>query len=114
MAASWRCRWLRRPTFAPDELAGRNVVALVDRAMAHDFVEVFALARRFTTTEFIDLAREVDAGFEIGVFTDMLKHLGRYADVDLALGDVDTAALRAFFRHWIAELDSANTEPGGA
>ncbi|MGI8680277.1 MAG: nucleotidyl transferase AbiEii/AbiGii toxin family protein [Jatrophihabitans sp.] len=93
------------PTFAPDELAGRKVIALFDRAAARDFVDVYALSRRFSTTELLGLAREVDAGFDPGVFTDMLKHLARYADVDLALGDVDIAALRAFFQHWIAELN---------
>jgi hypothetical protein len=93
------------PTFAPAELASRKVIALFDRAAARDFVDVYALTRWFTTTELLDLAREVDAGFDLGVFTDMLKHVVRYADVDLSLGDVDRAALRAFFEHWIAELN---------
>ncbi|MGI8680249.1 MAG: hypothetical protein ACR2LX_16500 [Jatrophihabitans sp.] len=78
---------------------------MFDRAAARDFVDVYALARRSTTTDLLDLAREVDAGFDLGVFTDMLTHVARYIDVDLALGDVDIAALRAFFHHWIAELN---------
>jgi hypothetical protein len=36
----------------------------------------------------------------------MLRHLARYGDVDLALGDVDIAALRAFFQQWITELEA--------
>ncbi|MDQ2749932.1 MAG: hypothetical protein M3Y44_10505 [Actinomycetota bacterium] len=52
---------------------------MFDRAAARDFVDVDALAQRFTATELRDLARDVDAGFDI-------------------------AALRAFFQHWIAEL----------
>jgi hypothetical protein len=39
------------------------------------------------------------------VFVDMLRNLNRYRDVDLALGDVDIPALRAFFQQWITELD---------
>ncbi|WP_217808573.1 nucleotidyl transferase AbiEii/AbiGii toxin family protein [Rhodococcus sp. 1168] len=35
------------PTFAPEELAGRKVVALFDRAEARDFVDVYALRLRF-------------------------------------------------------------------
>ena len=35
----------------------------------------------------------------------MLRHLARYGDADRALGDVDVAALRAFFQRWITELD---------
>ena len=93
------------PTFAPDELAGRKVIALFDRAAARDFVDVYALSRRFTKTALLELAREVDGGFDVRVFVDMLRHLARYSDVDLALGDVDIVALRAFFQQWITELD---------
>jgi hypothetical protein len=53
----------------------------------------------------LQLARELDRGFDVRVFMDMLRHLDRYGDVDLALGDVDVAALRAFFQQWITELD---------
>jgi hypothetical protein len=63
------------------------------------------LSRRFTQTELLELAREVDGGFDVPVFIDMLRHLARYGVVDLALGDVDIAALRAFFQQWITELD---------
>ena len=35
------------PTFAPEELAGRKLVALFDRAAARDFVDVYSLARLF-------------------------------------------------------------------
>lgn len=81
------------PTFAPAELAGRKVVALFDRAAARDFVDVFALSRRFSKSALLDLAREVDAGFDVGVFVEMIGLLARYRDVDLALGDVDVAVL---------------------
>lgn len=94
------------PTFAPDELAGRKVIALFDRAAARDFVDVHALSRRFSKTELLDLAREVDAGFDVPVFIDMLRQLARYADLDLALGDVDIDALRVFFQQWTTELEA--------
>lgn len=60
------------PTFAPDELAGRKVVALFDRAAARDFVDVYALSRTFATAELLELARQVDAGFDLPVFVDMV------------------------------------------
>ena len=50
------------PTFAPDELAGRKVLALFDRAAARDFIDVYALSRRFTRQTLLTLATEVDAG----------------------------------------------------
>lgn len=98
------------PTFAPDELAGRKVVALFDRAAARDFVDVYALSRTFPKTDLLDLAREVDAGFLVSVFVDMVGYLARYRDVDLALGDVDVAALRAFFQQWVDELHVGEDE----
>ena len=35
------------PTFAPDELAGRKLIALFDRAAARDFADVYVLALRY-------------------------------------------------------------------
>lgn len=92
------------PTFAPDELAGRKVLALFDRAAARDFVDVYALSRTFTRQTLLMLATEVDAGFDILVFRGMLAYLSHYRDVDLELGDVDVAAMRKFFQQWAVEL----------
>jgi hypothetical protein len=50
------------------------------------------------------LAQEVDPGFDVNVFVEMIGSLTRYRDVDLALGEVDVAALRQFFRRWGDEL----------
>ena len=36
------------PTFAPEELAGRKVVALFDRAEARDFADVFELSEHYS------------------------------------------------------------------
>jgi hypothetical protein len=96
---------LAGPTFALAELAGRKVIALFDRAAARDFVDVFTLSRRFSKTELLELAREIDAGFEVAVFVDMIGLLSRYRDVDLDLGDVNAAEVRAFFAQWSAELE---------
>lgn len=94
------------PTFDPEELAGRKVVALFDRAAARDFVDVYALHRTFTKTVLIDRPAEVDVGFDLTVFAEMLDHLSRYADADLELGEVDVAAVRKFFEQWAAEIRS--------
>lgn len=39
------------PTFDPEELAGRKLTALFDRAAARDFADVFVLAQRFVVVE---------------------------------------------------------------
>ncbi len=97
---------LAGPTFDPEELAGRKVVALFDRAAARDFVDVYALNRTFTKSVLLDRAAEVDAGFDLGVFAEMLDHLSRYSDADLELGEVDVAAVRGFFERWATEIRS--------
>ncbi len=94
------------PTFALEELAGRKVVALFDRAAARDFVDVYALHRTFTKQVLLERAAEIDAGFDRAVFAEMLEYLPRYAEVDLALGPVNVSELRTFFQQWILELRS--------
>lgn len=92
------------PTYAPEELAGRKVIALFDRAAARDFVDVFALSRTYGREQLLLLAAEVDAGFDRLVLATMLDSIARYRDVDLQLGDVDVQQVRVFASSWAAEL----------
>ena len=94
------------PTFALDELAGRKLVALFDRAAARDFVDVYALHHTFTNDVLLERAAEVDAGFNQAVFAEMLEHLAGYADADRSLGAADVAELRAFSHEWVVEIRS--------
>jgi hypothetical protein len=98
------------PTLAVEELAGRKVVALLDRAAARDFVDVYMLAQRVPKEALLVLALEVDAGFELKVFAEMGANIDRYRDSDLDLGGVPVSELRAFFRNWFAKLRE-DTEP---
>jgi len=45
------------PTFAPRELAARKLLALFDRAMPRDFVDVFRLVQLWDRDELMSLAR---------------------------------------------------------
>ena len=92
------------PTFAPDELAGRKVVALFDRAEARDFADVYALARIYDKATLLARATAVDVGFDLQVFTAMLNTLSRFTDADIPLPAVDVVDLRRFFASWAAEL----------
>jgi len=92
------------PTFDPDELAGRKVIALFDRAEARDFADVYTLAARFGKPLLLTRAAEIDLGFNRHIFADMLRTLDRYKDTDIPVPTSDTAALREFFRNWAAEL----------
>jgi hypothetical protein len=50
------------PTLDPEELAGRELVALFDRAEARDFADVFVLARRFGRSTLLVRTRHGRAG----------------------------------------------------
>lgn len=93
------------PTFAPEELAGRKLIALFDRA-ARDFVDVYSLARHFGKTALLAQAATIDLGFDTQVLASMIDHLDAYTDVDLRLDPhiTDIPAVRAFFADWAAEL----------
>ncbi len=95
------------PSFDPEELAGRKLVALFDRAEARDFSDVYVLANRYGKTLLMQRAAEVDAGFDPGVLAQMIDSLGRFADDEIPVAATDVPALRAFFAEWTAELSSA-------
>lgn len=96
------------PTFAPEELAGRKLIALFDRAAARDFVDVYSLARHFGKPALLARATLIDLGFDIQVLASMMDHLDAYSDVDLSLDPriTDIPALRAFFADWAADLQA--------
>jgi hypothetical protein len=92
------------PTYAPRELAGRKVVALFDRFATRDFVDVFALSHTYSKSDLLTWAGDLNPGFDLPYFVEALDALPRYTDLDLSLGEVDVAALRAFFSEWADEL----------
>lgn len=92
------------PTFGLEELAGRKTVALFDRAEARDFADVFVLAKRYSKALLLARAAEVDAGFDLAVFADMLGTLGRFTDGEIPITPGDVQALREFFAQWAVEI----------
>jgi hypothetical protein len=93
------------PALDPDELAGRKVIALFDRAEARDFADVYVLAERYGTGRLIELAAAVDQGFDLAVLATMLTSLARFTDEEIPIpGDTDASVVREFFRKWSAQL----------
>jgi hypothetical protein len=92
------------PTFAPEELAARKVVALFDRAEARDFADVYALLRSFDKATLLTGAAEVDDGFDLDVFASMLDSLARFKDSEIPAPIDDVRDLRGSFASWVAEL----------
>jgi Permease MlaE len=89
-----------RPTFVSEELAGRKVIALFDRAAARDFADVYTLAARFGKPLLLTRAAEIDPGFNPRIFADMLRTLDRHKDSDIPVTTADTATIRTFSRNW--------------
>jgi hypothetical protein len=92
------------PTFDPEELAGRKLVALFSRAEARDFADVYVLAQRFDRTTLLQRAHEVDPGFDRVVLAEMMSTLDRFADGELPIASAGVTALRTFFADWAREL----------
>ena len=93
------------PTFDPEELAGRKLVALFDRAEARDFADVFVLAQRFGRSTLLVRAAEIDGGFDLEVLATMMRSLARFADEEIPTADATADAIRAYFANWADELD---------
>lgn len=98
------------PTLDPEELAGRKVVALFDRAEARDFADVHALAGRYGTDRLLALAAAFDAGFDRAVLADMLDSLARFTDEEIPAPD--PAAVRDFAGRWAQELRGHGADAG--
>ena len=82
------------------------MLALFGRAESRDFTDVRDLANVYPKDELLRLARVQDAGFDLGVFADMIGTAGRYSDDELSLSTHDAAQLRQFFRDWRDELQN--------
>lgn len=95
------------PTFDLEELAGRKLLALFDRAQARDFVDVYGLVGRFGAETLLERAAEVDLGFDRAVLAAMIRTLDRYRDDELPVTDTAPAVLRAFFTAWANHLQAA-------
>ena len=94
------------PSYAPEELAGRQVVALSDRAYARDLADAYMLVQRFGTATLLEQAAAVDQAFDHAVLADMIR--GRLANVgDDELPVPDPAALRAFYADWAVQLSAS-------
>lgn len=92
------------PTYPPEELAARKLLALFDRAAARDFVDLHALSTRFDLDRLIQVAAQLDSGFDPVVLVEMLASVRRFTDEELADLGAEPTALRAFIDRWRADL----------
>ena len=95
---------LAGPTFGLEELAGRKLLALFDRAEARDFADIFVLAKRYPVDLILESAAQVDAGFDPTILATMLGTLARFDDSDIPVTANVVAELRRFFHDWQQRL----------
>jgi len=93
------------PTFNHEELGGRKLLALFDRAEARDFADVFVLAQRFSKELLIVRASEIEISLKIDVLAQMMRSIVRFSDLDLPIDESLLKDLRFFFEEWANELD---------
>ena len=92
------------PTMAPEELAGRKLLALFGRAEARDFADVFVLAQRFGKEALLWQASALDAGFDTGVLAQMMGTIVRFDDDEIPLSPSGLVSAKDFFGAWAEEL----------
>ena len=92
------------PTFGLQELVGRKLVALFDRAEARDFADVYTLAQRYNTALLLDQAGAVDSGFNKAVLAAMLTSIARFDDNEIPVPQHAVDDLRRFFHNWRQQL----------
>ena len=93
------------PTFNHEELAGRKMLALFDRAEARDFADVFVLAKHFGKELLLVRAAELEASLDFAVFAQMMRTIGRFSDQEIPINQSLIQDLRSFFDAWAHELD---------
>jgi len=95
---------LAGPTFALDELAGRKLLALFDRAEARDFADIYALQTKFDKSTLLARASDLDDGFDVAMFAMMIRTIRRFAPEDFHPAEDEFPALVRFFSMWADEL----------
>lgn len=96
------------PTYPPQELAARKLLALFDRAEARDFVDVHALSGRFDLDDLLGLAGDLDEGFTPALLAEMLASHRRFTDDDLTYLGGDPPQLRTWAEEWQSRLISGD------
>jgi len=90
------------PVLAPQDLAARKVLAILDRAEGRDFTDLHSLSLKLGREETVSWARQLDAGVTLAAIADGFDKIQRLTDADLPTGQ--PATVRASFAQWSTEL----------
>lgn len=89
-----------------------KVVTVFGRAYARDYIDLAAILQsgRYGRDELLQMAGEVDPGFDLRVFRQALEAVDRFDDDEFGVYDIDPAEIadvRQVMRAWAEELPSA-------
>jgi hypothetical protein len=113
LAADWRAHspvlMDIGPVLHPDDAVGNKMAALYGRAVACDFLDVYAVldSGRYKRDDLLRLAEAADAGFDRAMFAHALGAADQISDTAFAVYGVDARtilALREIFAGWRSEL----------
>lgn len=86
------------------ELGANKVLAVFDRGLARDFVDLAELNKRFTLVELVVLARHKDTGLDLAVLDHAMGHVERLPPEQFGLDEAGFTALHATVQRWRDEL----------
>lgn len=94
------------PTLAPQDLAARKVVAILDRAEGRDFTDLWTLAREYGKAETIAWARQLDDGVTASQIAAAFDQLARLRYDELPCDSPERPIVREWFTTWSEQLRS--------
>lgn len=96
---------------ADRELAADKTLALFGRALARDYIDIQALARRFSLSELCELASAKDGGFTPSLLADALDFINERDRVTFNIDDQAYAELVAFAKSAATQLREFEADP---
>ncbi|MEZ5382259.1 MAG: nucleotidyl transferase AbiEii/AbiGii toxin family protein [Microthrixaceae bacterium] len=97
------------PCLAPQDLAARKVLAMLDRSEGRDFTDLWTLSRQHGKADVISWARQLDTGVDEEQIARAFVRLERLHDDELPCDEADRLSVRQWFQRWRSELDVSPT-----
>jgi NAD(P)-dependent dehydrogenase (short-subunit alcohol dehydrogenase family) len=98
------------PCLAPQDLAARKVLAMLDRAEGRDFTDLWTLSRKHGKAETISWAKQLDAGVNNDQIARAFGHLDRLSDEELPCAPPDRDRVRQWFEKWRSQVSLPPSE----
>ena len=92
------------PVLAPLDLAARKILAILDRAEARDFSDLWALSRALGREVCVDTARQLDAGVTEAAIAGGLVNIERLTDEEFPVPITAVTTIRKWYAGWRDEL----------